>query len=861
MDKNIRIRFDGDADQLIRELKRLAREVDGTEKHVKTLGDRFEQLGKVGRKLMPLSIALTAVGAASLKLSVDAGETRSKFVTVFGDMTDAMDEFVGSVEEVIPATREEMQAMLASMQDLLVPLGMMPDQAAEMSSSFVSLAADLASFNNIPVTQALEAIRSGLIGQSEPLRQFGIMVQVADIEAKALEMGLMELKGELTSTARSMALFEIATEQSSFAIGDAARTAESAANQFKFLFRDIKELATQIGEHLVPAASDLVAKIRPLVQAFGDWSEASQKLTVNIGAVTAALPPLLVVLAALTVAVRTLKAQWIAFSALTRGLALALGTVGAAVFSLQAIWKGMTDSMTSAARQAELVDAAYKKALQSMSSKQLGAELKKTREEIDKNSASLQQLRENLETLAQANRESGLGEWFSTFLSRGQLAGTEQAIDKLIAQNEKLTAQWEHIVELMGEANTEASKATGPATMGPSPGIEPSAPPRGIRQSGFWMGVPGQSAFINMAPNVMQGFGVGTPAGDAFEREGPDWVEITRDIQFFGSQVLEFADLFVNIKPRIKSGLHSLMSAFQGAAGGFAMGGPIGAVIGALPGLVNAAKSLFTDTETDDFIQSLTDMRTAIYMLNNDLERLSRGASEMGDELFSKMAMLAGLVLGPAFGRGREEMPQMFKEGDKGWLAMLKGTGQFFLQEAEDLEQLRDMLGKMGIKFHELEIAAKAFGLTAMELVTVLVTGEGDFNRANTELYLLIEAVDAWVLEMQKANDVVREISHTWGDLSNIPPGWNPTPIDRPELLLPGAEPEEGEVRSFIHNLQISTTQAGELISVNRTIEHNTRQTAQGVGDLVTLFSGGQLASTVSEQVAADMVTGAPGGF
>ena len=68
-------------------------------------------------------------------------------------------------------------------------------------------------------------------------------------------------------------------------------------------------------------------------------------------------------------------------------------------------------------------------------------------------------------------------------------------------------------------------------------------------------------------------------------------------------------------------------------------------------------------------------------------------------------------------------------------------------------------------------------------------------------------------------------------------------------------------MRSFIHNLQISTTQAGELISTNRTIEHNTRQTAQGVGDLVTLFSGGQLASTVSEQVAADMVTGAPGGF
>ena len=75
-------------------------------------------------------------------------------------------------------------------------------------------------------------------------------------------------------------------------------------------------------------------------------------------------------------------------------------------------------------------------------------------------------------------------------------------------------------------------------------------------------------------------------------------------------------------------------------------------------------------------------------------------------------------------------------------------------------------------------------------------------------------------------------------------------------------EEEEGETRSFLQNLQISTTQAGELISVNRSIEFATSRGADAAEALVILFEGGTLATTISGQVSADIIVGAPaGGF
>ena len=220
--------------------------------------------------------AFAAFSVVAIKAASDAAETTSKFETVFGSATDEMNRFVLDLQNTVPATRKELQEMSSSLQDLLVPMGIIPDEAIKMNKEFVTLAADLASFNNIPIADALNKLRAGLVGSSEPLLQLGVDTRVAALEVKALELGLIKEGQELTNAARAQAVLAISAEQSTFAIGDAARTASSTANQMKFLSRDIKELTETAGSAMLPTFSTV---LRMLVQVTSGAQDSGGAMT------------------------------------------------------------------------------------------------------------------------------------------------------------------------------------------------------------------------------------------------------------------------------------------------------------------------------------------------------------------------------------------------------------------------------------------------------------------------------------------------------------------------------------------------------------------------------------------------------
>ena len=89
-----------------------------------------------------------------------------------------------------------------------------------MSADIVQLAADVGSFNNAPTADVVAAIGSAFRGESEPIRQFGVMLDVASVKAKALELGLYDGRGELDKTAKATATYQLILEQTSKAQGD-----------------------------------------------------------------------------------------------------------------------------------------------------------------------------------------------------------------------------------------------------------------------------------------------------------------------------------------------------------------------------------------------------------------------------------------------------------------------------------------------------------------------------------------------------------------------------------------------------------------------------------------------------------------
>lgn len=310
------------------------RKMSKTEKIVARAADTIAQTGAAMSAAITLPLA--AASAAFVKLAADAEETASKFEAVFGRGRGDMDAWIRSVQSSIPATRQELRGMTAEIQDLLVPMGVAPQLATKMTQQITTLAGDLGSFNNIPMGEALERIRSGLVGQYEPLLKFGVALNASAVKAEALRLGLHQGTGELNPAVKAYVGLQMVLERTAAAQGDAARTADSAMNTFRFLRTEATELGTELGQIMIPAVVTVASKLRNMVEGFRAASPEVKKIVVGLGGVAAVAGPALLAFGLITAAVIRLKAQLITLSGTTAlaGLGSLLGPAGAVLIGV-----------------------------------------------------------------------------------------------------------------------------------------------------------------------------------------------------------------------------------------------------------------------------------------------------------------------------------------------------------------------------------------------------------------------------------------------------------------------------------------------------------------------------------------------
>ena len=151
-----------------------------------------------------INFAGDAISAAS-----DLEESISKTNVVFGDFSDEIQEFARTGPTALGLANREALAFTSTFGNLFVALGLSQQEAAELSPAIVQLGADLASFNNIDVSEALEKLRSGLVGEAEPLRSLGVNINEAVTSAKAMELGLVGMNGELSESAKVQARYRV----------------------------------------------------------------------------------------------------------------------------------------------------------------------------------------------------------------------------------------------------------------------------------------------------------------------------------------------------------------------------------------------------------------------------------------------------------------------------------------------------------------------------------------------------------------------------------------------------------------------------------------------------------------------------
>ena len=247
----------------------------------------FQRLGNSSSGIKTASFNLgnllkTAIGFKAIRGLANLGKSAIGFGSAiteienvvdvsFGSMADEAYKFASTAKEQFGLSELAAKQYSGTMMAMMKSSGVAQDAASKMSISLAGLAGDIASFYNIDTDTAFQKIRSGISGEIEPLRQLGINLSVANMEAYALSKGITTSYNAMSQAEKVALRYNYLMSVTGDVQGDFARTSGTWANQVRLLTLNFQSLSAVIGQGLIagilPAIQALNALMSKLMQA------------------------------------------------------------------------------------------------------------------------------------------------------------------------------------------------------------------------------------------------------------------------------------------------------------------------------------------------------------------------------------------------------------------------------------------------------------------------------------------------------------------------------------------------------------------------------------------------------------------
>lgn len=281
--KTLSIKYVSDASSVTRDFAKVGTGASTVQGRLASVSASFTKLGIVG----PISVALAAravteFAADSVRAASDQNEAINKSAVIFEASADTVAAFGETSASAFGLSKTAALEAAAGFGSMLQTAGLAANESANMSVALVRLSADMASFNNQDPSDMLERLRSGLAGEAEPLRKFGVFLSEAAVAAFAYKAGIADVGDALTDAQKVQARYGLILEQTAKQQGDFARTSTGLANQQRILTAEWEDMKAEIGRKLLPIVIKLVGVARDALPVF-------EALADNLGTIGAAL--------------------------------------------------------------------------------------------------------------------------------------------------------------------------------------------------------------------------------------------------------------------------------------------------------------------------------------------------------------------------------------------------------------------------------------------------------------------------------------------------------------------------------------------------------------------------------------------
>ena len=262
------------------ELNKVQQQTQNTTNIVQKQTEKIKSaLGKIG-KVVAVAFSVTALlsfGKSCIELGSDLEEVQNVVDVTFGSMSENINRFARDALEQFGLSETSAKKYTSTLGAMLKSMGYTTSAAADMSMELTGLAADMASFYNLDTDVAFEKIRSGISGETEPLKQLGINLSVANLEAYALSQGMTTAYSAMSQQEQALLRYNYLLSVTADAQGDFARTSDGWANQVRVLTERFNALKAAIGKGLIAVLTpvirvlnNLLAKILTVTDAFSN---------------------------------------------------------------------------------------------------------------------------------------------------------------------------------------------------------------------------------------------------------------------------------------------------------------------------------------------------------------------------------------------------------------------------------------------------------------------------------------------------------------------------------------------------------------------------------------------------------------
>lgn len=233
--------------------------------------DKFAGMAKgIVAKLTAAGIgaALLGWGADALEAASDLREVQNVVDTVFGDGAQQIENWSKKAGQQFGLTETQAKKFTSTLGAMMKSSGLAGNEIINMSTDLAGLAADMASFYNLDFESAFEKIRSGISGETMPLKQLGINMSVANLNAFALAQGLQKTFDQMDQGEQTMLRYQYLMQATSDAQGDFEKTSSGFANAQRRIQASLDTISTVAGgfilntiEPLTSGVADFLAKI------------------------------------------------------------------------------------------------------------------------------------------------------------------------------------------------------------------------------------------------------------------------------------------------------------------------------------------------------------------------------------------------------------------------------------------------------------------------------------------------------------------------------------------------------------------------------------------------------------------------